>query len=151
MSQQSLKHYQFKPHRLNLAVQVALFGLIVTFTGRAFGEENQTPIELEQLEVTAPRIADQATNGYQTKKSRTATKTDTELIDVPQSITVITQEVVKDQSIQSVKVKVIAMPWYFVETSQQAIWLLMGCETTFKPTVIFTIQSELKCLKALTA
>lgn len=52
--------------------------------------------------MTAPRIADRATQGYHGKKSRTATKTDTDLIDVPQSITVITQEVVKDQSIQSV-------------------------------------------------
>lgn len=39
--------------------------------------------------------------GYRAKKSTTATRTDTELIDVPQSVTVITQEVIKDQSVQS--------------------------------------------------
>ena len=110
MSLQTLKHDQFKPHRLHLAVQVALFGLIVTFTGQAFAEENQTPIELKQLEVTAPRLADQATNGYQTKKSSTATKTETDLIDVPQSITVITPELMKDMSVQSMSEAVQYVP-----------------------------------------
>ena len=39
--------------------------------------------------------------GYNAKKSTTATKTDSELIDVPQSISVITQDIIQDQSIQS--------------------------------------------------
>lgn len=110
MSQQTLKHNQFKPHRLHFAIRVALLGLSVSFTGHAFAEENQTPIELDQLEVTAPRIADQATQGYQAKKSRTATKTDTELIDVPQSITVITPELMKDMSVQSMSEAVQYVP-----------------------------------------
>lgn len=110
MSQQTLKHDQFKPHRLHFAIRVALLGLSVSFTSHAFAEENQTPIELEQLEVTAPRISNQTTNGYQTKKSRTATKTETDLIDVPQSITVITPELMKDMSVQSMSEAVQYVP-----------------------------------------
>lgn len=110
MSQQTLKHHQFKPHLLNLAVQASLLVLSASFAGQAFAEESQTPIELEQLEVTAPRISDQTTNGYQTKKSLTATKTETDLIDVPQSITVITPELMKDMSVQSMSEAVQYVP-----------------------------------------
>lgn len=39
--------------------------------------------------------------GYNAKKSVAATKTDTPLIDVPQSISVIPQDVLQDQSVQS--------------------------------------------------
>lgn len=39
--------------------------------------------------------------GYQAKKSSSSTRTDTPLIDTPQSISVITQDVIKDQSVQS--------------------------------------------------
>lgn len=58
---------------------------------------------LEEVGVTAPAISDtRPVKGYNAKTSRTATKTDTDLIDVPQSISVITQDIIKDQSIQSV-------------------------------------------------
>lgn len=39
--------------------------------------------------------------GYNARKSVAATKTDSELIDVPQAITVVTQEILQDQSVQS--------------------------------------------------
>ncbi|SEJ19631.1 TonB-dependent receptor [Nitrosomonas eutropha] len=42
------------------------------------------------------------TDGYVTKESFSATRTDTPLRDVPQSITVITQDMIRDQSIQSI-------------------------------------------------
>ncbi len=109
MSSQKRKHH-FKPNHLHQAIQAALLGVSVSLSGQAFAEEKQTPIELEQLEVTAPRIIDQATQGYQTKKSRTATKTETDLIDVPQSITVITPELMKDMSIQSMSEAVQYVP-----------------------------------------
>ena len=38
--------------------------------------------------------------GYAAKRSRTATKTDTALLDTPQSITVVTQELIRDQAMQ---------------------------------------------------
>ncbi len=39
--------------------------------------------------------------GYDTQRSNTATKTDTPLLDVPQSITVVSQQQIRDQAIQS--------------------------------------------------
>lgn len=59
-------------------------------------------VTLGEVEVTAPAISDtQPVKGYNAKKSTTATKTETELIDVPQSISVVTQELLEDQSVQS--------------------------------------------------
>lgn len=42
------------------------------------------------------------TKGYVAKSNSTAVKTDTALIDLPQSITVVTQELIKDQNMQSI-------------------------------------------------
>jgi catecholate siderophore receptor len=103
-------HPRFKQSRLQLAIQAASLGLSVAITGQVFAADKQDVIELEELEVSAPRISDQATQGYQTKKSRTATKTETDLIDVPQSITVITPELMKDMSIQSMSEAVQYVP-----------------------------------------
>ena len=41
------------------------------------------------------------TQGYVTKRSRTATRTDTELRDIPQSLTVATPELMRDQAVQN--------------------------------------------------
>ncbi|WP_445372498.1 TonB-dependent receptor [Methylomonas sp. HW2-6] len=40
--------------------------------------------------------------GYQAKTNNAAVKTDTKLIDLPQSLTVITQDLIKDQNMQSI-------------------------------------------------
>lgn len=101
---------KFKVRTVNLFVQAGLLSLGTAISSLAYADEKQSAIELEQLEVTAPRISDQATQGYQTKKSRTATKTETDLIDVPQSITVITPELMKDMSIQSMSEAVQYIP-----------------------------------------
>lgn len=102
-------HTNFKARAINIAVQAIFLGLGALST-HAYAQGDQAAIELEQLEVTAPRINDQATQGYQAKKSRSATKTDTDLIDVPQSITVITPELMKDMSIQSMSEAVQYVP-----------------------------------------
>jgi catecholate siderophore receptor len=54
------------------------------------------PPRLERVRVTAARTA-----GYAARSTRTATKTDTPLRDVPQSTTVLTREAIADQSMQS--------------------------------------------------
>jgi len=64
----------------------------------------------EGKELTLPTVKVKAsreklpniTKGYQAKSNSTAVKTDTALIDLPQSITVITQELIKDQNMQSI-------------------------------------------------
>ena len=57
--------------------------------------EGVTP--LPRVTVTAEHESD----GYLVERSRTATKTDTPLIDVPQSVCVVTRDLIQDQSMQS--------------------------------------------------
>jgi catecholate siderophore receptor len=64
------------------------------------GQAQEAPVvALPQLEVGGQA----ATNGYQTLRSSTATRTDTPLRDVPQSVTVVTQEAIRDLSMQSMQ------------------------------------------------
>jgi catecholate siderophore receptor len=55
------------------------------------------PAPLPKVTVTAEHIAD----GYLLERTRTATRTDTPLVDVPQSVAVITRDLIQDQSMQS--------------------------------------------------
>lgn len=90
------------------------FGLIVgasiiSLNQLAYAEESE--IELGEIGVVGKKISDtRPVKGYNAKKSRSATKTDTELKDTPQSISVITQDVIKDQSIQSISEAVRYVP-----------------------------------------
>lgn len=59
----------------------------------AFPRAAQT---LNAMRVTAPGSA-----GYATSGTRSATKTDTRLRDVPQAVTVVTRELIRDQAMQS--------------------------------------------------
>ncbi|MDR7039246.1 catecholate siderophore receptor [Methylobacterium sp. BE186] len=56
-------------------------------------------VTLDQLSVEGQRGN---TVGYLTKRSSTATKTDTPLLDTPQSVTVVTQQQIRDQGFQSI-------------------------------------------------
>jgi catecholate siderophore receptor len=68
-------------------------------------------IQLKEVEVWASAVSDtRPVKGYNAKKSRTATKTDTVLLNVPQAIAVVTQDQIKDQSIQSVSEAVRYVP-----------------------------------------
>ena len=90
------------------------FGLIVgasiiSLNQLAYAEESE--IELGEIGVVGKKISDtRPVKGYNAKKSTSATKTNTELRDTPQSITVITQDVIKDQSVQSVSEAVRYVP-----------------------------------------
>lgn len=78
----------------------AFLGALSIYAPISQAEENS--LTLDEVEVIAPAISDtQPVKGYNAKKSITATKTDTDLIDVPQSVTVFTQDLIKDMSIQS--------------------------------------------------
>ena len=54
--------------------------------------------ELARVRITSPRA--RPVVGYLTSRSRSATKTDTPLLNVPQSISVVTHELMRDQSMQ---------------------------------------------------
>jgi catecholate siderophore receptor len=78
---------------------VLAVALALPFTSHAADTDT-----LPQIEVKADKVKEtKNTDGYFTKKSSTATKTDTELKDIPQSITVVTQDQIKDQAIRSVE------------------------------------------------
>lgn len=56
----------------------------------------EMPTTLPKVTVTGAHDSE----GYLPARSRTATKTDTPLLDVPQSVTVVTQDLMRDQSMQ---------------------------------------------------
>ncbi len=86
---------------LKLAIQSALTSIILMAGTTAFAETSD--VKLPQVDVNAERISDtKPVKGYNAKKSSASTRTDTELRDTPQSITVIPQDLIKDQSIQSI-------------------------------------------------
>ncbi|MFM1955353.1 MAG: hypothetical protein RIR20_173 [Pseudomonadota bacterium] len=77
----------------------------------AITSEADNSVELDEVNVVAKAISDtKPVKGYNAKQSRTATKTDTALKDTPQSISVVTQDVIKDQSIQSISEAVRYVP-----------------------------------------
>ena len=93
---------------LKLAINSALTSAIF-LSGSAFAESSE--VILPQVDVTAPRLSDtKPVKGYNAKKSASSTRTDTELRDTPQSITVIPQDLIKDQSIQSISQAVQYVP-----------------------------------------
>lgn len=94
---------------LKLAINSALTSVVLMSANTAFAETSE--VVLPQVDVTAPRISDtKPVKGYNAKKSASSTRTDTELRDTPQSITVIPQDLIKDQSIQSISQAVQYVP-----------------------------------------
>ncbi len=80
---------------------------IVAIPGaRADDAEANAPTPLPKVTVTG----EQESDGYLADHSRTATKTDTPLLDVPQSVTVVTRDLIQDQAMQSLADVVRYMP-----------------------------------------
>ncbi|CEN55366.1 TonB-dependent receptor [Candidatus Methylopumilus turicensis] len=79
------------------------FAVLSASIGQAHAETLKVAaLNIDKVEVAAKRISDtKPVKGYQAKRSLTATKTDRPLIDVPQSVSVVTQEQMSDQSVQS--------------------------------------------------
>jgi catecholate siderophore receptor len=79
------------------------FALLSALIGQADAEPLKVAVlNIDKIEVAAKRVSDtKPVKGYQAKRSSSATKTDTPLIDVPQSVSVVTQEQISDQSVQS--------------------------------------------------
>jgi catecholate siderophore receptor len=78
--------------------------LLACLSGSAFATDAAVTTEatLEEVKVKSSRErADGPVDGYRAKRSSTVTKTDTELRDVPQSVQVVPETLVKDQGIRS--------------------------------------------------
>lgn len=81
--------FSLRPLVLGLPVLVACFAV-----------EAQEAVELEAQQITAPRETERGNGpveGYVAKRSVSATKTDTPIIETPQSISVITADRIRDQ------------------------------------------------------
>jgi catecholate siderophore receptor len=95
----------FKVSKLKLAIHSVLIGTsaILMVNPLIASAEPNAEITLEVVDVVAPSLSDtRPVKGYNAKRSSASTKTDTELRDVPQAISVITQDQIKDQSVQSI-------------------------------------------------
>jgi len=68
------------------------------------------PLRLDPVTVEQGAPSTRPVDGYAATRTTTATKTDTPLNDVPQSVTVVPQEVVKDQAMQGMADVVRYMP-----------------------------------------
>jgi catecholate siderophore receptor len=90
-------------------VGLALASGLMAFTTTAYAEDET--IELDTIQVVGEKESDtRPVKGYNAKKSSSSTRTDTPLRDTPQSITVIPQDLIKDQSIQSISQAVQYVP-----------------------------------------
>jgi catecholate siderophore receptor len=81
---------------LGLAIPAAALADLGAEAGADASHRERRATELDKVEVVGSR------DRYQEKTSRSATRTDTPLIDTPQSITVIPQAVIRDQAMQGV-------------------------------------------------
>lgn len=89
-----MKNFKSKP--VYLAVVLALTSPVGSYAD----EQSEILPEVDVLANTLQQ--NDEVDGYLAKKTTTATRTDTPLIDVPQSISVVTQDQIEDQGIQSV-------------------------------------------------
>jgi catecholate siderophore receptor len=104
-----------KNSQLKSAIHFAIISLSFAagaMHNTAFAETDASnTIELKEVKVIGKAESDtKPVKGYNAKSSRSATKTDTDLKDTPQSISVVTQDVMKDQSIQSISEAVRYVP-----------------------------------------
>ena len=84
--------------RFRLGALAAVIALSFAPTVQAQAPATEA-VQLDPVEVIGQ--AQRPVDGYQANRSRSATRTDTALLDVPQSITVVTRELIQDQSMQS--------------------------------------------------
>lgn len=96
----SLPHSRaaFQPSPVMTAVRLALLGV---FTAAASGARADTAATEGDTTLPTVEVKGKTEAAYTVKKSSTATKTDTPLRDTPQSITVITKELMQDQGMQT--------------------------------------------------
>jgi catecholate siderophore receptor len=85
-----------KSRALTAAIALSL-GATAFVEAQADDAAALTPTTLPRVTVTAEHESD----GYLVDRSRTATKTSTPLLDVPQSVSIVTRDLIRDQSMQN--------------------------------------------------
>ncbi len=87
------KHAGFRKTPVATFVRAAIYGLPLLASAQAYAATEA--LTLDTTEVVEER------DSYQVKSTKTATKTDTPLRNIPQSISVVTDKQIKDQNMQS--------------------------------------------------
>lgn len=87
-------------HHAACRTSVAIVAILAVWSGRA-AAQGAGAISLDTIQVQGEQ-AGGPVNGYVARRSDTATKTDTPLIETPQSVTVVTRQQMDDQAAQSV-------------------------------------------------
>ncbi len=83
--------------RRHCSLMIALPFAVAALPALADDAAAAAPTQLPKVTV----IGEPESDGYLTERSRAATKTDTPLIDVPQSVSIVTRDLIQDQSMQS--------------------------------------------------
>ena len=91
MSQQP----RFKKTRMANVIRMAVYGLPLLASAQWAGAADADSVTLDSMEVVEQR------DSYRVERSKVATKTDTPLRNIPQSISVVTDEQIRDQNMQS--------------------------------------------------
>ena len=87
------------PRRRGLRLAIAITVVAASIqAARADDAAATAPTPLPKVTVTAERESE----GYLAERSRTVTRTDTPLLNVPQAVSVVTKDLIRDQSMQSV-------------------------------------------------
>ncbi len=83
-------------HMLRPAIRPLVAAVILALSAPAFAADEVTadPAQLDRVIVKGSRYLP----AYQARDTRSATKTDTPLVDVPQSATIVTEELMRDQA-----------------------------------------------------
>lgn len=89
-------------HSPSLSTFGLLLGALGVFPSSVNAAEKNI-VELEEVQVIEKKQSDtKPVKGYRTARTTTATRTDTDLVNVPQAVTVITRDFMNDQSMQSI-------------------------------------------------
>ncbi len=94
---------------INVALAISVIG-----SNAAFAQKNESSVNkitlLPNVTVKADALKDGAVEGYKTGSSRSSTRTNTPLLDVAQSVSVVTQAQIIDQNITSMEEAVRYIP-----------------------------------------
>lgn len=91
MSQRS----RFNTTKMATAVRMAVYGLPLLASAQCALAAPADTVTLDSMDVVEKR------DSYRVERTKVATKTDTQLRNIPQSITVVTDQQIKDQDMQS--------------------------------------------------
>jgi len=84
------------------AVAIFLFAAIAAASAVEAKETKSHKTTLPKITVTATSSKDGNVDGYKTGTTRSSTRTETPLLDVPQSVSVVTQDQIRDQNISNI-------------------------------------------------